>query len=549
MTIASGTVGTCAWSISDTGVLDIGAGNINIWAISSSSWPWHNYRSQVTAVNFSGSVTFSSPSFGDISMVGFFSDMTSMTSITNFARINTSNVKNMNSLFYNCSSLRSINLSSISTAAVTTMAYMFYNCAALTSLDVSMFNTSNVTNMAYMFNGCSALSSLTLGSLNTSNVTDMRSMFSGCSSLPSVSLSGFNTSSVTNMSSMFYRCSLLTSLNLASVDTSSVTSMRSFLYGCSSLTSVDLSSFDTSASSYMSSFFGGCNLLSTVKLGASFYIPGDGNLFFVVSGKSCENRTNGIVIADNDSFNALTAAERQGTWIRGVDSHMSVTAFRSTNGVADEDGADATITVTYATEAETATRMLYVYHKLASAASYPGTPTRTVALTGDSGTQSVTISNLGDDAYDFKVQFYDGENYYTAYPSIQTNIRLLTIDRSGNVTILGTLTQLSDKRVKEHVGFLAGDAVDFVRGLNPVLFGKDGRRNLGFYAQDVRAAEPDGWNTATVVPVKSNAVEDHELLTLNYSALIAPLTAYAQFLEQRIDRLEARLSALEGSER
>ena len=41
------------------------------------------------------------------------------------------------------------------------MESMFFGCSSLLSLtDISKWNTSNVTNMGYMFEDCSSLSSL-----------------------------------------------------------------------------------------------------------------------------------------------------------------------------------------------------------------------------------------------------------------------------------------------------------------------------------------------------------------------------------------------------
>ena len=57
--------------------------------------------------------------------------------------------------------------------------FMFYNCSSLTSLNLSNFNTNNVTNMRSMFFDCSSLTSLNLSNFNTNNVIDMRSMFNG----------------------------------------------------------------------------------------------------------------------------------------------------------------------------------------------------------------------------------------------------------------------------------------------------------------------------------------------------------------------------------
>ena len=95
------------------------------------------------------------------------------------------------------------------------MESMFYYCSSLTSLDLSNFDTSNVTNMSYMFDGCRSLTSLDLSSFDTKQVTNIGSMFYHCSSLTSLDLSNFDTSNVTNMSYMFDGCRSLTSLNIS----------------------------------------------------------------------------------------------------------------------------------------------------------------------------------------------------------------------------------------------------------------------------------------------------------------------------------------------
>ena len=43
---------------------------------------------------------------------------------------------------------------------LTSTSHMFYNCSSLKSIDLSSFNTSNVKDMNYMFNGCSSLKSI-----------------------------------------------------------------------------------------------------------------------------------------------------------------------------------------------------------------------------------------------------------------------------------------------------------------------------------------------------------------------------------------------------
>ena len=57
-------------------------------------------------------------------------------------------------MFYECSSLKDINLSNFNTNNVTNMNCMFYGCSSLNKIDLSNFNTNNVTDMDYMFGDC-----------------------------------------------------------------------------------------------------------------------------------------------------------------------------------------------------------------------------------------------------------------------------------------------------------------------------------------------------------------------------------------------------------
>ena len=100
----------------------------------------------------------------------------------------------------------------LDTSKVTNMRSMFYDCGSLTSLDLSGFDTSNVTNMQGMFSSCSSLSELDLSGFDTSKVTDMARMFSSCGSLSKLDLSGFDSSNVGNMEDIFYGCSSLKNL-------------------------------------------------------------------------------------------------------------------------------------------------------------------------------------------------------------------------------------------------------------------------------------------------------------------------------------------------
>ena len=200
-----------------------------------------------------------------IDMSKMFYNCSSLTSL-DLSSFNTSKVTNMSQVFYNCSSLISLNLSSFNTSNVTNMYWMFRSCESLTSLNLSSFNTSKVTNMSKMFYNCSSLTSLDLGSFNTLKVTDMSGMFYDCKSLTSLDLSSFNTSNVTDMSYMFYDCKSLTSLNLGNFNTFNVTNMESMFLSCSFLVNLDLSSFNTLNVTNMMNMFSDCSSLVSLNL-------------------------------------------------------------------------------------------------------------------------------------------------------------------------------------------------------------------------------------------------------------------------------------------
>ncbi|EBF5184149.1 BspA family leucine-rich repeat surface protein, partial [Listeria monocytogenes] len=175
----------------------------------------------------------------------------------------------------NCSRLFSgnagniVNLSNLDTSDVTNMNSMFYG-TFMTSLDLTKFNTSKVTSMSNMF-AYSAATSLDVSKFDTSNVTDMSNMFWE-SSAKNLDVSKFDTSKVTNMSIMF-EGSAATSLDVSNFDTSNVTEMAR-MFCRTVVTSLDLSSFDTSnisvTSSGMYRMFYGTNQLQNLTLGNNF---------------------------------------------------------------------------------------------------------------------------------------------------------------------------------------------------------------------------------------------------------------------------------------
>ena len=200
------------------------------------------------------------------SLRDFFAYQTNLKTITGLEYLNTEKVTRMSCMFFNCSSLTSLDVTHFNTAKVTDMGSMFYSCSSLTSLDVTHFNTANVTDMSSMFSNCSSLTSLDVTHFNTAKVTNMGSMFDSCSSLASLDVTHFNTANVTNMSNMFYSCSSLTSLDVTHFNTAKVTNMRFMFSLCSSLISLDVTHFNTENVTNMRNMFSACSALLSLDV-------------------------------------------------------------------------------------------------------------------------------------------------------------------------------------------------------------------------------------------------------------------------------------------
>ena len=185
------------------------------------------------------------------------------------SRFNTSNVTNMADMFSGCA-VTSLDLSHFDTAKVTDMSGMF-NYNVLQALDVSCLDTSKVTNMAKMFANSQNLTSINFGTkdatkFNTSNVTDMSDMFNTSKKLTDIDLSTFNTAKVTNMANMFFSCEALTGLDLSPLNTYNVTDMNGMFEYCIGLTSLDVSPLDTAKVTNMARMFHSCQKLTSLDV-------------------------------------------------------------------------------------------------------------------------------------------------------------------------------------------------------------------------------------------------------------------------------------------
>ena len=219
-----------------------------------------------------------------------------LTAIYGLENLDTSNVTNMEYMFYWCTKLKYVDVSNWDTSKVKNMQYMFSSCHLGDKLDVSNWDVSSVTNMTQMFSSSGMtkidvskwdVSKVTgmhrifayvyaevldVSNWDVSNVTDMNSMFLDCENLKELDLSNWNTSKVTNMAEMFNSCEDLTTLDLSSFDTSKVTDMHQMFDTCTSLTSLNVSSFNTSNVTNMSYMFSDCSSLTELDL-SNFRTP------------------------------------------------------------------------------------------------------------------------------------------------------------------------------------------------------------------------------------------------------------------------------------
>lgn len=172
------------------------------------------------------------------------------------------------SMFYDCESLSSVDISHIS-GNLTAVASMFRYCYNLDGIVFnSGFNTSGVTSFLSMFDNCRSLTSLDLSMFNTSAAESMSQMFNNCRELTTIGATTrfVTTASLTNTASMFAGC-----LKLASVDLTGLaahpTSMQSMFSSCQSLTTIHLSNdFNTEAVSSYASVFDFCTSLNQLYI-------------------------------------------------------------------------------------------------------------------------------------------------------------------------------------------------------------------------------------------------------------------------------------------
>ena len=251
-------------------------------------------------------------------LYSFFGRLTRLETITGLEYLNTANVTNMSAMFFNCSSLTSLDVTHFNTAKVTDMGYMFYNCSSLTTIYASSkFVTPQVSRSLNMFYNCKKLKgeeewkkgkatdktyAKTAGGYFRDKAYDNRpwvkyadgtltfrcgykktlgeneyALNSG-EEKPAWETNKKNISKVvfeasfanarpTNCYAWFVNFKNLTQIEgIENLNTENVTSMRDMFNGCSSLTSLDLTNFNTAKVTDMKLLFANCSALESLDL-------------------------------------------------------------------------------------------------------------------------------------------------------------------------------------------------------------------------------------------------------------------------------------------
>lgn len=213
--IASGTSGTCKWTINDSGVLTVEPqkgteGTLGDWDFGS---PWSSNSWDITKVIIKNKVIAKT-------CKNMFTGSSNVTSI-DLTGLDTKNVESMANMFKDCRNLKDLDVSKLNTSNVKDMFRMFYKCLVLPSLNLSSWKTSKVVDMYQMFYSCHAIKTLNLSSFNTSNVRTMEQMFEYCEELTTLDLTNFNTQKAETMY-MFNGSDKITSITSSAVTPSSL---------------------------------------------------------------------------------------------------------------------------------------------------------------------------------------------------------------------------------------------------------------------------------------------------------------------------------------
>lgn len=162
--------------------------------------------------------------------------------------VDTSHILTMVGMFEDTASIANSGYSlihgTIDTSSCTDMSYMFSTSRIENISDiVKSFDTSNVTNMQGMFYHGLNIYELDLSGWDVSKVTDMSEMFYDINLVWTINMAGWNPVNVTDTSHMFERCHNLRAFNQW-ISAPKVTNAESMFENCYEMRDLDVTCFD-----------------------------------------------------------------------------------------------------------------------------------------------------------------------------------------------------------------------------------------------------------------------------------------------------------------
>lgn len=149
------------------------------------SWPrpWEAYNDQITAISIEGECNFEG------SINNAFGGMPALKT-ADLSGLSLLQIQDMGELFAGCRQLESVTFNSNCKSNVRSYESMFRDCTSLKSVDMSGVDCDGwaVESLKHMFDGCTSLEKVDVSGMAAGQFTEMEGMFNGCTALRSIAV-------------------------------------------------------------------------------------------------------------------------------------------------------------------------------------------------------------------------------------------------------------------------------------------------------------------------------------------------------------------------
>ncbi|MGH1756466.1 hypothetical protein IGJ91_002949 [Enterococcus sp. DIV0765f] len=114
-----------------------------------------------------------------------------------FSGLNMNNILNMSSMFFGASNLQSVNFGNNTLPNLETAFQLFFDCINLQTVEGKL-EMPKVKNLQSLFGNCRSLKKIDTSQWHTENVTNMTQLFTGCESLTNIDVTNWDVSNVSS---------------------------------------------------------------------------------------------------------------------------------------------------------------------------------------------------------------------------------------------------------------------------------------------------------------------------------------------------------------